>query len=71
MMDVMNANIGGKPAHDARQIEIRAAMKRRLVQAPDADGEFTPVEGRDRHQGDVILLKGGEVSMVLVKPVAT
>ena len=36
MMDVMNANIGGKPAHDARQIEIRAAMKRRLVQAPDA-----------------------------------
>jgi len=36
MMDVMNANIGGKPAHDARQIIMRATVKRSLVQAPDA-----------------------------------
>jgi hypothetical protein len=35
MMDVMNTNIGGEPAHNARQIVIRATVKRSLVQAPD------------------------------------
>jgi hypothetical protein len=35
MMDVMNTNIGGEPAHNARQIIVRATVKRSLVQAPD------------------------------------
>lgn len=42
-----------------------------VVKATERGGEFIAVEGNDRHQGDVIVLKGGKVGMVLVKPVAT
>src|SRR6185437_2819112 len=35
MMDVMNTNIGGEPAQDARQIIIRATVERHLVQVPN------------------------------------
>lgn len=41
-----------------------------VVKAAELTGEFTAVEGDDRHQGRVILLKGGKVGMVLVKPAA-
>jgi hypothetical protein len=36
MMDMVNADIGSEPAHDNRQIIVRAAMQRCLMQAPRA-----------------------------------
>jgi hypothetical protein len=36
MMYVMNTNIGGEPAQDARQVIIRATVKRYFVQVPKA-----------------------------------
>ena len=33
-MDVVHADIGGKPAQDARQVVMRAAEERRRVQVP-------------------------------------
>ena len=34
MVHVMHADIGGEPAQDARQVVVRAAVQRRLVQVP-------------------------------------
>ena len=36
MMNVVNADIGGEPAQEARQGIVRAAVKRNLLQVPSS-----------------------------------